>query len=274
MKAQVYHPMLTDSAKWNIKFSSLISFTPIPKWGDETYSILLNQKDSTYNSKKYRIVDEVLMREDTANRKIYLLKDTIETLLYDFNLIKGDSFYFDAEYIPNTYPLKGWKKIDTTYFLSTLSGNRKIISVSGLGEWIEGVGSIYKPNYPKAIWIDHGPNTFTGGNLLCFWQNGNQVFRNMDYSSCYISTGFDDKIRQFNISIFPNPTASTFTISKNTNENMQFHLYNLIGQQVLNTTLRETETKIERNNLAAGTYLFSIVNASGKIIENGKLIFE
>ncbi|MFM2224786.1 MAG: hypothetical protein RJA07_988 [Bacteroidota bacterium] len=75
------------------------------------------------------------------------------------------------------------------------------------------------------------------------------------------------------VNIFPNPTTSTFTISKNTNEALQFHLYNLIGQQVLNKNLKEAETSIERNNLAAGTYLFSITNALGRIIENGKLIF-
>ena len=76
------------------------------------------------------------------------------------------------------------------------------------------------------------------------------------------------------VNIFPNPTTSTFTISKNTNEDLQFHLYNLIGQQILNKNLIESETIIERNNLATGTYLFSITNASGSIIDNGKLIFE
>ena len=95
MKAQVYHPMLTDSAKWNIVFGSLFTFVP-PLWQTSTYSVLLDSDDSIFKSKHYRLVDEELMREDTANRKIYILKDTIEKLLYDFNLNKGDSFYFNA----------------------------------------------------------------------------------------------------------------------------------------------------------------------------------
>ena len=86
--------------------------------------------------------------------------------------------------------------------------------------------------------------------------------------------GFENLSSTNNISLFPNPTTSPFTVSKNTNEALQFHLYNLIGQQVLNKNLIESETTIERNNLATGTYLFSITNASGRIIDNGKLIFE
>ncbi|MFM2049145.1 MAG: Secretion system C-terminal sorting domain, partial [Bacteroidota bacterium] len=105
-----------------------------------------------------------------------------------------------------------------------------------------------------------------------------QIFQNQNFGfGCYSVGGTVGINKNLNslikISIFPNPTTSTFTISKNTNEALQFHLYNLIGKQVLNTTLKENTTTLERNNLAAGTYLFSITNASGKIIENGKLIF-
>jgi len=66
------------------------------------------------------------MREDTS-KKNYVLKDTVEKLLYDFTLNKGDSFYFDAEYIPNTPPYKGWRKVNTTYFVNTLQGLRKVL---------------------------------------------------------------------------------------------------------------------------------------------------
>ena len=74
--------------------------------------------------------------------------------------------------------------------------------------------------------------------------------------------------------IFPNPTSSSFTISKNTNENLQLHLYNLIGQNVWNENLKNETTQIERNGLPASAYLFSITNLKGKIVQTGKIIFE
>ena len=74
--------------------------------------------------------------------------------------------------------------------------------------------------------------------------------------------------------IFPNPTSSSFTIKKSTNENLQFHLYNLIGQNVWNENLTNETTTIERNGSPANAYLFSITNQEGKIVQTGKVIFE
>ena len=42
----------------------------------------------------------------------------------------------------------------------------------------------------------------------------------------------------------------------------------------MNENLKNETTQIERNGLPASTYLFSITNQEGKIVQTGKVIFE
>ncbi|MEN9523805.1 MAG: Secretion system C-terminal sorting domain [Bacteroidota bacterium] len=133
--------------------------------------------------------------------------------------------------------------------------------------FISGLGGPYYFN-SEEVWHGYETRDLTFYKTQCITSGTRFNF------SAYYYNGIEASQKENKLSLFPNPTTSTFTISKNTNEALQFHLYNLIGQQVLINNLKESETIIERNNLATGTYLFSITNASGRIIENGKLIFE
>jgi hypothetical protein len=281
MKAQVYHQMLGNLNKWNYLYW-------MSDFGGVTfrYNTLrvrnFNQADTLikgilYNNLSVENSSGLYLREDTTSKKVYILIDTSEFILFDFSLNKGDSFYFNFPEFKNLPALYGWDKVDTIYQTQTLNGLRKTLHFKNFfhREWVEEIGSTNWIYYPQ----EEIKNVFTGwfsySYLLCAWKNNTQIYQDLGWKSCYVdNTGFENLSNANPISLFPNPTTSTFTISKNTNEALQFHLYNLIGQQVLNKNLIESETIIERNNLATGTYLFSITNTSGIIIDNGKLIFE
>jgi hypothetical protein len=291
MKAQVYHPMLGDSCKWNCLNSMIYSGGNQPQWNWYTniYDYKFGQ-DTIINTKVYKIItktdelgiltNNLIAREDSSAKIVYFIDSLTEKVLYNFNLQIGDSINIKTKLL--SYEWYFITRIDS---VNTLTGFRKKITLKNNSNiidtinWIEGIGSDYGINYKEELnerYQSGGAGYLFG--LLCSWKNGQQIFQNQNFGfGCYSVGGTVGINKNLNslikISIFPNPTASTFTISKNTNEVLQFHLYNLIGQQVLNTTLKENETTIERNNLATGTYLFSITNASGRIIENGKLIF-
>jgi len=278
MKAQVYHPMFTDSAKWNYLSISTSIWMP---WNAtyQTFSFKIDKKkDTLINQQKYfQVLYNTFIREDSLSKKVFVHKDSSEYILFDFSLNKGDSFYFNFPEFINIPSLYGWDIVDTVYQTQTIIGLRKTIRFrnSYHFEWVEEIGSTRWIYYPEEEIKSFLIGNFPYYSLLCAWKNNNQIYLAAGRNTCYIdNTGIQKLSSGNNISLFPNPTTSTFTISKNTNEALKFHLYNLMGQQVLNKNLIESETIIERNNLATCTYLFSITNASGRIIENGKLIFE
>jgi hypothetical protein len=300
MKAQVYHPMLGDSCKWSVARN-------LPDWGYSSswikclgdtfvsnyhYQFLKIDPDNLAPSHK----TERLIREDTLNKRVYVRYGSMlnkECIIYDFSLNVGNqiSLPFFKCCNDSTPPTLHPYFVDSINTINTAVGLRKIFLLKDTSTynlfmkmyWMEGIGSIpYFNANSSFVYFDEEVSCINcfGISLICNERNNNLQFHNsVGYSetTCTFrggNIGIKLMDNANNISIFPNPTTSTFTISKNTNEALQFHLYNLMGQQVLNKNLIESETTIERNNLAAGTYLFSITNASGRIIENGKLIFE
>ncbi len=80
------------------------------------------------------------------------------------------------------------------------------------------------------------------------------------------------------ISIYPNPTASNFTlnVTGNNNDKVQLEMYNTIGQKVIQKTYFLTEDKLIKNisvnHLGEGIYFINII--VGNQIETHKLIIE
>ena len=128
---------------------------------EENYSLgawmidYINLGDKTFNGKNYTFFagkgsDYFLVREDTLQKKVYVIlpKDTIESLLYDFSLAKGQqiSLNFSGNMVSYT--------VDSTYTTNTIAGNRLRIDLTTTDtnlvpslSWIEGVGSTYNPFY-------------------------------------------------------------------------------------------------------------------------------
>lgn len=74
--------------------------------------------------------------------------------------------------------------------------------------------------------------------------------------------------------IYPNPftTSTTIIISDDSQMiNCELRIYNVLGAEVLSTSITQQLTTINTSNLPSGTYYYKVVSKS-KIIQSGKLI--
>lgn len=75
--------------------------------------------------------------------------------------------------------------------------------------------------------------------------------------------------------IYPNPFSVSTTIELNDVSminNSELKIYNVLGEQVLFTTLDKQLTTIDTANLPAGMYFYTITGKNGKAVQTGRLI--
>lgn len=74
--------------------------------------------------------------------------------------------------------------------------------------------------------------------------------------------------------VYPNPFSSVLTIAI-TNEtlvgNSQVHIYNVLGEELLNVAIQNSITAIPTSSLPAGVYFYSLTS-DNKVIQSGRLI--
>ena len=82
-----YVPMLKAGNSWLMQYLDFShQFSYLEK----------SDKDSTVNGKKYQLFGNDLMREDSAQAKVYFYKNGKDNVLYDFNLKVGDVMDYSA----------------------------------------------------------------------------------------------------------------------------------------------------------------------------------
>ena len=66
-----------------------------------------------------------------------------------------------------------------------------------------------------------------------------------------------------------------FTVSlQGISEKAQINVYNILGEQVYQSSLNLTNTQIDLNNKAEGIYLYRVVTESGSLVSSGKFIID
>jgi hypothetical protein len=82
-------------------------------------------------------------------------------------------------------------------------------------------------------------------------------------------TGIENHFEENSISIFPNPTNGSFQLQGNFPPNSQLHIYNTIGQEVMQpTTLSEENNSVSIHiDVAEGIYFLRIIQSNGEIIQ-------
>ncbi len=75
------------------------------------------------------------------------------------------------------------------------------------------------------------------------------------------------------VSVYPNPFTNLVNIKLNEFQisNCEFRIYNVLGAEVMFTTVVKQVTTIETGNLPSGIYFYR-VNANNKTIQTGKII--
>jgi len=94
---------------------------------------------------------------------------------------------------------------------------------------------------------------------------------NVNINGQNIIIGLDDEIKEFNTSIYPNPTKELFNIRTDANE-LEVEISNLMGEIIVTTTIRNGLQKINLANQAKGIYLVKLRN--GHNTEQRKIIVQ
>lgn len=232
-------------------------------------------KDSTFKEnlklKGYiRSQDKVVLYQG-PNEKI----DT----LYDFSLKVGDSmqYYFPASEETRTAEVK---QVDSIRINGAFY---KRIKAGGMGRplatrlepvWIEGIGSIHGPLFPKEA------NAFSstlpdGLDITCTKVDSGLYWENPDFSECqpnkYVYSGLEDQEKE-HFTIQPNPFQAHIRVKMEAIRQATVSLYNAQGQRVLRESINGQQAAISVNHLTPGIYFAKIRSKKG--IQTVKLVKE
>jgi hypothetical protein len=260
------------------------SYFPFPDsncvWSVEQEKHLI-KGDSVYNSiayKKYYITTDTnlteaslqfvgLVRQDKPNKKVFGIArtDTMEALMYDFNLNINDT--------TTVKPLIDWYGItDKRLKVSAkdsvvINGQyRKRLTLTpndGMDWpeeiWIEGIGSCFGPLSPGLIYQQVICPCYP--TLLCQKVDTVTEYINPDYNSCYKAVCFGVGINKLNktnaIKIYPNPTSDILYIDIN-EKVKSVSIYNLDGQLVSALNFNEANKTVNFSKLERGFYFIKV----------------
>jgi hypothetical protein len=230
-----------------------------------------------------------LIRHDTISNKVFFknFEDTTETLLYNFNMIVGDTILLKK--LPSSFdefpdnPLI----VDSIFRINLFGDSVKVFVITDPAETsvfqsfiVEGLGS-----YKGLLW--HNQEYLAAGSsaiwsyLSCFENDSikfyvspevinNEVNSVYSYSisSCeYIDclVGTDNQSSNSRINLFPNPTTHTLHIEmKNTSHTIQsIVLYDVAGKTVLCAQCPEL-CEVDMSGINNGIYFLHIEMSNGE----------
>ncbi|MBK7173575.1 MAG: T9SS type A sorting domain-containing protein [Bacteroidales bacterium] len=269
-QTSLYHPFPDSNATWNFDYTQAQCMFG---FGFEEYSITLSGDTtingtscqkltvpfvdfsslgscSPYNTPGYKGA----IREDEQQRKVYFIapSETTEQLLYDFNLLLGDTiqgvlstFTFSPAIVESIDSVK----IGETYRKSWNINNWYGISI------IEGLGSSFGLIQPTPGYITDA-STFV---LNCFRQDGITL-----YPDNTIPCGLITSIPIFNncddhCKVFPNPSKGSFTIWQESGESLEnVFIVNMPGNIVFQRSEIQSPN-LTINGITPGIYLLQVV---------------
>jgi hypothetical protein len=273
--AQTYEPFISETRQWKYvqefylaeNSNQPIYFVTLGYFNEDT---LIN--NTKYNKFYHKTISldtttsvAYFFSEDTLNQQVFVYDSLFHktVLLYDFSISEGDSF--KAYILNNTYLKLKVIKIDTFY---TLNKELKRIMFNDSTTWIESIGNITETRIPSF------------GDLICVQENESLLYLNKNYNNC--DTAFpqgpdvmiSEKMKDINISLFPNPIERTSILEVKTNYNSKskIEIYSNIG------TLMKQDYFIDRYfigmiNFPKGLYVYRVIN-NNTIIATGKIIIK
>lgn len=262
--SQEYHPFLNNSSwKYDVyTFGGPQSYTIEPDIdvviGNNTYKKFIDSRNA----------EEIYLREDVANKKVYKRINGIDTILFDFNLQVGSTVTLNN---------------GTTYYVNLITmvnvngGQRKKFTLQqsnpfSSGEtWIEGVGNIEHPLIDSYILSDP---TYS---LKCSFQNDINVYNfgianGGTPTQCSTLSTNEIQIPNF-ITYSPNPFNDELTITTTKKlSNSSLKVYNSIGQLVKKVeNIYGNKVTLQRENLVSGIYFVQLFEKD-KLISTQKII--
>lgn len=202
----------------------------------------------------------------SSGKKMFFFnpEDTVEKLLYDFNLFVGDTLPATYTYNPNSDGVITVTAIDSVF---TPFGYRKRFALSiGNNYLYEGIGSsagLKEPTTP-GLWG-------TSWQLLCFSLNDTGYVPTIG-PSCDLGVGVKSLEIPKLISVFPNPFSEKTNFQLNHEvEEASLIIFNIRGTKVANYLFSGNNIIFNRGVLIEGIYYYHIEVDKGRIL-TGKII--
>ena len=267
-------------AKWHFK-----KYCPTPDWfNDCGYFTLESIRDTTLLGKTSKIIEfkdnevvipngQLILRSDS--NRVYFFESGQFKLLYDFNLVVGDTLVYSVPYNWKNYDLACSFSPDTSKKAQAIIDSVVFITISGqslksfytspvpltninyfswsLGQIIERIGGS-----SLGIIGQSSAQCLSGylGHFRCYSDsliNYHPVPENCDFI-----TGIETINNRNNLNIYPNPTSTYFTI-KGLNEPYDLTIFNSVGQLLYEAkNVFESTKKVDVENLKEGILLIQI----------------
>lgn len=256
-------PLLSASHEW-----SNVEIHCLPQGNSYTSSRLVIGQDTLFDGYLCKTIWSVspnsplyygAMREDIQTGKIWYRYpySTSEGLVYDFALQPGDT----ARLVNQLFGIDTLGLVitarDSVYMNNQWRAKLTLTNFElSLQEWwIEGIGSSWG--------LLNSGNSFYaaacgGQELLCFWEDGVQVFQNQAFPTCdFTPTGQPGPDDALSINIFPNPASQTITI-ENSPPDALLSLYSLDGVAVSRSAGGGTIRQMNVSHLPSGLYTLTL----------------
>jgi len=246
--AQTYQALLDTNKLWNYYDTY---FGPNPH-----YTHLYRFKtDTNINGKKYFIPEVTIdssnwfsgncfLREEDSTKRIYMLCNSNEGLLYDFSLNTGDSVT-----ILNT--LNAFNEPLTLHVLSIdsiqIDGLYRKIITTDFSTWIEGIGDLNGLLAPGDMTVG------VALTLVCYYENGLLKYANPDYDSCFYSFLNVWEYAPENQLLIRTTDQNSFIISSGETID-EVALINLLGEKLTDFSVGALEFSIDLSEKAPGVY--------------------
>ncbi|MBL0103545.1 MAG: T9SS type A sorting domain-containing protein [Bacteroidetes bacterium] len=285
-QTSVYHPFPDSNAVWNINEGASCIWSP---FASISYSIVISG-DTTINSVVYHklnipyvdttqafcLIDTPRylgsVRQDTSLRMVYIVPpfDSVEQILYDFNLNVGDTV---QGYLERN---NGTQKDVVISKDSVLVGgqycNRWFILPGYSVYLIEGIGSTFGLTEALPGNVIDG----IGFDLMCFQQNGAPLYP-YGIPFCNLIDGTDQlNFEQNYISVFPNPMSNVCQVNLpdffSPYQN-SLQVFNILGEMVLNKQTVGSRFSLDTRELSTGIFIV-VVKSGSKEIGRQKLVVE
>nr|MBS0037242.1 T9SS type A sorting domain-containing protein [Saprospiraceae bacterium] len=199
--------------------------------------------------------DMGLFREE--NGVVYLIVNNEEQVLMNFNSGMGDQLDLFRPGFDQTLEFTV-VSVDTVELMD--GSHRKRLGLSCFGNdgpikyWVEGIGSL-----KNAMGIYHCAFHVQDRPLLCFFQNGEMIYFNENYGSCWLTSVED--LQDVGISIFPNPAIDHLNILFENPSSHPLHFRIIHSNGAIINSFKhpgmQTDLKIRINDLQAGIYHLS-----------------
>lgn len=243
----------------------------------------------------------------TADAAINLLSaySYLNGLVPDIELLYPAQFGGNLVLTPHTYVLNGATSLTDTLYLNAqgeanavfiikiygalqTSVNSNVVLMNGAQAknvyWlINGAVNIFANSIFRGSIISQGSIVISSGVVL----NGRALSGVGSISltsitgtadiipgNCNLGVNVFDNNSKPTVSVYPNPFSNSTTINlNNTDEfnNIEFHLYNVLGVKVMAERITSNSTTFNTSNLPSGVYFYKVIG-DNQIISSGKLI--